>query len=72
MGKKLGWKDFEVSDHNRGVIKATVAFDRASAPAVTLRRRLRNKLNRQPNTVGVLWTDANDITTALTMSIEHI
>ena len=70
--RRLGWKDFEISDHTRGVIKATIAFDRASAPAATLRRRLRTKLNRQPNTMGVLWTNANDTTTAVTLSIEHL
>ena len=69
--RRLGWKDFEFSDHNRGVIKATVAVHRANAPAATLRRRLHDKLNRQPNTMGVLWTNSNDITTALTLSIEN-
>ena len=34
--------------------------------------RLRDKLNRQPNAMGVLWTDTSNTTTALTMSIEHI
>ena len=69
---RLGWKDFEVSDHNRQVIKATVTFDRAKAPAATLCRRLRDSLNRKPNTMAILWTNANDITTALAVSIEHI
>ena len=70
--RRLGWKDFEISDHNRQVIKATVTFDRAKAPAATLRRRLRDRLNRHPNTMGILWTNADDITTALAVSIEHI
>ena len=69
---RLGWKDFEVSDHNRQVIKATVTFDRAKAPAAILRRRLHDRLNRLPNTMGMLWTNADDITMALAVSIEHI
>ena len=72
MSQKLDWKDLEISDHTRGVIKTTITFDRANAPATTLRRRLRTRLNRQPNTVGVLWTNANHATTAVTLSIEHI
>ena len=72
ISQKLGWKDFEVSDHIRRVIKATVAVDRAKAPATALRRCLHHKLNRHPNTMGVLWTNSNDITTALTLSIENI
>ena len=68
--RRLGWKDFEVLDHNRQVIKATVTFDRAKAPAATLRRRLRDRLNRHPNTMGILWTNADDITTAFAVSIE--
>ena len=70
--RRLGWKDFEISDHNRQVIKATVTFDRAKTPAATLRCRLRDRLNHQPNTVAILWTNSNDITTALVVSIEHI
>ena len=70
--RRLGWKDFEISDHNRQVIKATVTFDRAKTPAATLCRRLRDSLNRKPNTMAILWTNANDITTALAVSIEHI
>ena len=70
--RKLGWKDFEVPDHSRGVTKATVTFDRAKAPAVAFRRRLRDKLNRQPGAMGVLWTNTSNTTKALTMHIEHI
>ena len=72
VSKKLDWKDFEISDHTRSVIKTTIAFERANAPATTLRRHLRAKLDRQPNTVGVLWTNANRATTAVTLSIEHL
>ena len=66
--RKLGWKDFEISDHNRRVMKATITFDRVKTPAATLSRRLRDRLNRQPNTVAVLWTNSNDITTSLAVS----
>ena len=70
--RRLGWRDFEISDHNRQVIKTTITLDRAKTPAATLRRRLRDRLNRQPNTMAILWTNANDITTALAVSIELI
>ena len=68
----MDWRDFEVSDHTRGVIKTTIAFERATAPAATLRRCLRAQLDNQPNTVGVLWTNANQTTTAVTLSVEHL
>ena len=67
--QKLGWKDFEVSDHSRGVIKVTVTFENAKAPAIVLQRRLRDKLSRQPG--AMVWTDTSSTTTALTMHIEH-
>ena len=72
ISQKLGWKDFEFPDHIRRVIKATVTVDRAKAPATALQRRLHQKLNRHPTTMGVLWTNSNDITMALTLSIENI
>ena len=66
----LGWKDFEFPDHIRRVIKTTVTVDMAKAPATALRRRLHQKLNRHPTTMGVLWTNSNNMTTALTLSIK--
>ena len=54
--KKMGWRDFEVSDNTRGVIKTTVSLKTATAPTATLRRRLRAQLDSQPHTIGALWT----------------
>ena len=67
----MGWMDFEVSDNTRGVIKTTVSLETATAPAVTLRRRLHAQLDGQPHTVGALWTK-NQTTTAVTLSVEHL
>ena len=64
-------RDFEISDHKRQVIQTTITLDRAMTPAATLRRRLRDRLDRQPNTMAILWTSPDDITT-LAVSIEHI
>ena len=68
--RKLGLRDFEISDHNRQVIQTTITLDRAMTPAATLRRRLRDRLDT--NTMAILWTSPDDITTALAVSIEHI
>ena len=70
-GQKLGLKDFEISDHSRGVIKVSFTWENAKAPAVALKRRLRNKLSRQPGAVAVVWTNTSSTTTALTLHIEH-
>ena len=70
--QKLGLRDFEILDHNRQVIQTTITIDRAMTPAATLCRRLHDRLNPQPNTMAILWTNSDDITTALAVSIEHI
>ena len=70
--RRLGLRDFEISDHKRQVIQTTITLDRAMTPAATLRRRLRDRLDRQPNTMAILWTSPDDITTTLAVSIEHI
>ena len=70
--EQFRWKDLEISDHNRSVMKTTITIDRAEAPATLLRRQMRSKSNRQPNTVGMLWTNSNNITAAMTLSIEHL
>ena len=70
--RRLRLRDFEISDHKRQVIQTTINLDRAMTPAATLRRRLRDRLDRQPSTMAILWTNADDITTALAVSIEHI
>ena len=67
----MGWRDFEVSDNTRGVIKTTVSLKTATAPTATLRRRLRAQLDSQPHTIGALWTK-NQTTTAVTLSVEHL
>ena len=72
ISQKLKWKDFEFPDHVRMVIKVTVTVDRAEAPATSLRRRLRWEWNRHPTATGVLWTSSDNMTTALTLSIENI
>ena len=50
--QKLGWHEFEISDSTRSVVKITVTMDRENAPALALWRRLRMKLNRDPNAIG--------------------
>ena len=69
---KLGWKEIEISDHNRSQIKTTFALDRENAPAVSLKRRVRSRMNRDPNTIGVIWTSPSDVTTAVTISTEYV
>ena len=51
---KLGWKEIEISDHNRSQIKTTFALDRENAPAVSLKRRVRSRMNRDPDVVPLL------------------
>ena len=48
--QSLRLRDFEISDHKRRVIQTTINLDRAMNPAATLRRRLSDRLDRQPNT----------------------
>ena len=69
---KLGWKEIEISDHNRSQIKTTFSLDRENAPAVSLKRRVRSRMNRDPNTIGVIWTGHSDVTTAITISTEYV
>jgi hypothetical protein len=70
--QKLRWKDFEFPDHIRRVVKTTVTIDMEKAPATALRRRLRQRLNRHPSTMAVLWTNSHHMTTAVTLSIENV
>ena len=69
---KLGWKEMEISDHYRSQIKTTFSLDRENAPAVSLKRRVRSRMNRDPNTIGVIWTSPSDVTTAVTISTEYV
>ena len=70
--RKLRLRDFEITDHKRQVIQTTINMDRAIAPAVALRRRLSDRLDQHPNTMAILWTSPSDITTALSVSVQHI
>lgn len=69
---KLRWKDFELPDHARRVLKTTITVDIERAPATTLRRHLRQRLNRNPSMMAVLWTNSHNMTTAVTLSIENV
>ena len=69
--QKLRLRNFEISDHTRQVIRTTINLDRARTPAATLRRRLNDRLDRQPDTMAILWTGPENITTALLVSIQH-
>ena len=69
---KFGWKEVEVSDHRRAVIKTTFTLDRQSAPAVSLRQRVRSRMDRNPNTMGVIWTNPGQVTTAVTLTMEYV
>ena len=70
--RKLGWHEFELTDSTRSTIRVTISMDRESAPAVALRRRLRRKLNCNPGAIGILWTNTQQVTTAVTVSATHI
>ena len=72
MSVKLHWKEIEISDHKRSTIKTTVTWDRQRTPAVSLRRRVRSRMNEDPNTIGVIWTSPGEMTTAITITMEHI
>ena len=72
MSVKFGWKEMEVSDHRRSVIKTTLTLDKQSAPAVSLRQRVRSRMNRNPNTMGVIWTNPSEVTTAITLTMENV
>ena len=70
--KKYGWQEMEISDHRRSVLKTTLTLDRQSAPAISLRRRVRARLNRDTNTVGMIWTNSSEVTTAVTLTTEYV
>ena len=53
-------------------MKATITLERARAPANSMRRRLREQLEGQPNSIGMLWTDKTQTTTALSLSVERM
>ena len=69
---KLRWKEIEISDHRRSIVKTTVTWDRQKAPAVSLRRRVRSRMNDDPKTIGIIWTSSGEMTTAITITMEHI
>ena len=69
--QKLRLRNFEILDHTRQVIRTIINLDRARTPAATLRRRLNDRLDRQPDTMAILWTGPENITTALLVSIQH-
>ena len=71
LSKKLEWVNFELSDHQRNVMKATITLERAKAPANSMRTRLA-ELEDQPNSIGMLWTSRSQMTTALSMTVEHV
>ena len=72
LSEKCNWREVEISDHRRSVIKTTVTIDRQRAPAVSLRRRVRSRMDRDPRTIGVLWTSAGQMTTAVTLTAEYV
>ena len=72
LSKGFRWKNLEILDYNRTVIKTTITVDRAVAPTTALRRQLRTRLHRHPSTVGFLWTNSSDVTTTVTLSIEQL
>ena len=72
LSEKCGWRELEISDHNRAVLKTNLTLDREIAPATTLRRQLRSKLDRDPNAVGIMWTNSHDVTTAVTLTTEYV
>ena len=72
FSQKLRWKDFEFPDNVRRVVKTTVTIDIQKAPATALRRHLRQRLNRHPSTMAVLWTNSHHMTTAVTLSVENV
>ena len=53
-------------------MKTTVTIDMEKAPATALKRHLRQRLNRHPSTMAVLWTNSHHMTTAVTLSIENV
>ena len=69
---KLHWKEIEISDHKRSIVKTTVTWDRQKTPAVSLRQRVRSRMNDDPNTIGIIWTSSGEMTTAITITMEHI
>ena len=72
FSQRFEWKDFEFPDHVRRVVKTTITVEMEKAPATTLRRHLRQRLNRHPSTMAVLWTNSHHMTTAVTLAIENV
>ena len=72
LSEKCGWKEVEISDHRRSVIKTTFTIDRQDAPAISLRRRVRSRMDRDPHTMGVIWTNPSEVTTAITLTTEYV
>ena len=70
--RKLGLRDFQISDNIRDQIRTTIVLDRANFPADALRQRLRERLEEDPGTVAVSWNSRGGITTALSMSVQRI
>ena len=70
--RKLRLRNFEMTDNNRSLIRTTIVLDRARFPADTLRQQLRDRLDEQPGTMAVSWTNRDEITTALSMTIQRV
>ena len=61
-----------MTDNNRSLIRTTIVLDRARFPADTLRQQLRDRLDEQPGTMAVSWTNRDEITTALSMNVQRV
>ena len=72
LSEKCNWREVEISDHRRSVIKTTFTIDRQDAPAISLRRRVRSRMDRDPHTMGVIWTNPSEVTTAITLTTEYV
>ena len=70
--RKLRLRNFEMTDNNRSLIRTTIVLDRARFPADALRQQLRDRLDEQPGTMAVSWTNRDEITTALSMTVQRV
>ena len=70
--RRLGLRDFEISDNIRDQIRTTIVLDRANFPADALRQRLRERLEEDPGTMAVSWNSRGGIATALAMSVQRV
>ena len=70
--RKLRLRNFQITDNNRGLIRTTIAIDRAREPADALRQQLRERIEEHPGTMAVSWTSRDEITTALSMNVQRV